>query len=467
MSKCSNCGAELPENMKFCTTCGAKVEEQVVAAPAQEQPANSVYSMPAQPVNEVAKEKKPINKKLFIIIGAAVLALIVIIVVAVVVSNIVKNKKAIEAKTIKFEEDFLEVTFEGYDTLGTAKVQINRDEFQKTAYKAMGYSKNSKSDKAAEDFLDLIYGIDLQVDKTNLSNGDIITVKVVADKDVMDDVDVILKDAEFTFEVKDLPEIIKYNPFDDLSVSYSGFDGDVDVSWSYSGYTYNIYSYYFDCDKEYNLSVGDKFTITLDENYVDSFMDQGILLTETKKTYTVESADHYISSIDDISSDMMDDIKENAEAKLEDRYSSYYYDCELDSYELLGMYLFYNDSNSVLYTVYKGLVSSDYEEFDPVEVYMAVSTTSLIERANGNQSCSSYPSFWYNIEYVPDTYYYVYGYFNEKDLFDNIYDDYDEDDYSFDISGDVTDYSDYVEEDEESEESDEDAYFDEESDDME
>ena len=143
MSKCSNCGAELPENMKFCTTCGAKVEEQVVAAPVQEQPvepvqeqpANSVYSMPAQPVNEVAKEKKPINKKLFMIIGAAVLALIVIIVVAVVVSNIVKNKKAIEAKTIKFEEDFLEVTFEGYDTLGTAKVQINRDEFKKTAYK--------------------------------------------------------------------------------------------------------------------------------------------------------------------------------------------------------------------------------------------------------------------------------------------------------------------------------------------
>ena len=105
MSKCSNCGAELPENSKFCTTCGTKVE-QVAAAPVVEpaaepvaeaaatetaataapvqEPVNSAYSVPVQPV---AKEKKPVNKKLFIIIGAAVLALIMVIVVAVVIST--------------------------------------------------------------------------------------------------------------------------------------------------------------------------------------------------------------------------------------------------------------------------------------------------------------------------------------------------------------------------------------------
>lgn len=448
MSKCSNCGAELQEGLKFCTTCGAKVEEVVAAAPVQEEPVNSAYTMPTQPVNEVAKEKKPFNKKIFIIIGAAVLALIVIIVVAVVISNIFKKKKAIEEKTIKFEEDFLEVIFEGYDTMGTAKVQINRDEFQKTAYKAMGYGKNSKSDKAAEDYLDLIYGIDIQVDKKDLSNGDVITVKVVADKDAMDDVDVILKDAEFTFTVEGLEELERYNPFDDLTVTYSGLDGSVDAYWSYYSYSYDIYSYCFSSSGYTNLSIGDKFTITFDDEYVDDLLEDGILITETSKTYTIESADHYITSIDDISSSMLEDIKENAEAEIEDQYDYYYYDCELDSYEYLGMYLVYaNDgSSSTSYVIYKGLVSSDYDDFEPVYAYMAVKTAYLFEDAEGDQSCSSYPSFWYNTETIPGTYDYVYGFLNEKDLFDDIYNDYSETYYSFDFSGDVTDYSDYEEE---------------------
>ena len=487
MSKCSNCGAELPENGKFCTSCGTKVE-QVAAAPVVEpaaepvaeaaatetaatavpvqEPVNSAYSMPAEPV---AKEKKPVNKKLFIILGAALLALIMVIVVAVVIANIVKNKKEIEAKTIKFKEDYISVTFEGYNTMGTVKVEINREEFQKVAYKAMGYGKNSKSEKAAEEYLDLIYGIDFQVDKTNVSNGDEVTVKVVADEEVMDDVDVILKDAEFKVTVEGLVDVTLYDPFEDIKLNLSGFDGDVYFDWDYIG-TESINDYSFSCDDRYNHSIGDTVTLKLDDYYVDYLLEYyNVMVTVTEKTYTIDKANKYITSIDEIDEDTLDSMKDDAEYEIDDEYDGYFYDCSIDSYDYIGMYMFdeIDGDDNYTYLIYEGTVSSDDDEFDPVTVYMAIRFTDLIDKIDGTQSYNSYPYFVYNTEDIEGTYDYIFGYLSERDLFEDIFAEHDEDDYTFELTDDLTDYSQYEEDvedevtdeesDEESEEFEEDS----------
>ena len=442
MSKCSNCGAELQENSKFCTTCGTKVEEQQVAAapvveaapvaeaatetetaataaaPVQE-PVNSAYSMPAQPV---AKEKKPVNKKLFIILGAALLALIICIAVAVIVANVVKHKKEIEAKTIKFKEDYITVTYEGYNSMGTAKVQINREEFQKVAYKAMGYAKNSKSDKAAEEYLELIYGIDFQVDKTNLSNGDEITIKVVADKDVMDDVDVILKDVEFKYSVEGLKNVTMYDPFEDIKLNLSGFDGDVYFDWDYIG-SEALDDYSFSCNDRYDHSIGDTVTLTIDSYDVEYLLEyHDIVVTVTEKTYTIDKANKYITSLDEISDDTLDAMKDDAEYEIEDEYDSYFYDCSIDSYDYIGMYMFdkIDGNNNYVYLIYEGTVSSDDDNFDPVTVYMAVRFTTLIDKIDGTQTFDSYAYFVYHTEDIAGTYDYIYGYLSERDLFEDI-----------------------------------------------
>lgn len=477
MSKCSNCGAELPENGKFCTSCGTKVE-QVAAAPVVEpaaepvaeaaatetaataapvqEPVNSAYSMPTQPA---AKEKKPVNKKLFIIIGAAVLALIMVIVVAVVISNIVKNKKEIEAKTIKFKEEFIEVTYDGYNSMGTVKVQINRDEFKSTAYKAMGYGKNSKSDKAAEEYLELIYGIDFQVDKTNVSNGDEVTIKVVADKEVMDDVDVILKDVEFKVTVEGLVDVTMYDPFNDIEIVLSGFDGDVYFDWNYTGSYNALDDYSFSCNDRYYHSIGDTVTLTIDEDDVEYLLrNYDVMVTVTEKTYTIDKANKYITSIDEIDEDTLDSMKDDAEEEMEDEYDGYFYDCNLDSYEYLGMYLFdeIDGDDNYAYLVYEGIVSSDDDEFDPVTVYMAVKFSDLTDKIDGTQSYYSYPTFVYNTEDIEGTYDYIYGFLSERDLFEEIYAEHDSEDYTFEITEDLTDYSQYDEE-VEDEETDEDS----------
>lgn len=442
MSKCKNCGADLPENGKFCTTCGTKVEaEPVVAAPVQE------YAMPEQN-SEVNKEKKPVNKKLFIIIGAAVLALIIIIVVAVCISNVIKKKKAIEAKTIDFKEEYLNVVFDGYDTLGTVSVTLNREEFQKEAYTAMGYGKNSKSDRASEDYLELIYAIDIQYEAKDASNGDEIVVKIVPDKKAIKKVGkdgVIFKETEFTFTVEGLKSVVKYNPFDDIEVTLKGKNGDVTFTYSYNGDYDYIYNSSFEYSQKYYLSKGDTVTLTLEQYYIDKLLENGVLVTQKENKYTVDKCDEYISSIDKISSDLLSTMKDRSESEIEDEYDGYFYDLELDSTEYLGMYLFYNDKASHAYLVYKGTVSEDGTEdsHDPINVYMAVKHTDLLAKADGTQSSYSYPSFVYNSEYMEDVDASVYGYLFEDALYTRIFDSYNSNEYDYEISGELDDFSKY------------------------
>lgn len=512
MAFCNNCGAELPEGGKFCTKCGTKVEivpvaapvPEVVAAPVQEPVENTVqtqentaqenagnqaqeqppvyempqgmpqqvsygmpqgaeqsspYGMSQQPVK---KEKKPVNKKLIIIIAAAALALIIIIIVAIVIANIIKTKKEIAAKTIKFTEEFLEVEYSGYDGFGEAVIYLDRDEFKPVAYKAMGYDEDSKSSKAADKFIDLIYGITIDVSETEaLTNGQELTVKIIADQDEMEDVDVILKDVEFKLTVSGLEEVEKYNPFDDIKVSTSGLDGEVRASWEYVGSNDNLSTYSFDIDNSRNLSVGDTFTITLDDYYVESMLEYyGIMITETKKTYTVESADHYIATFEEISDSTLATMKKDAEEEIEESYDGNYLDVTLDSYEYYGAYVMkgiddsWSTYDNVVYLIYKGVVTSDDGEFDAVDVYLPVRLYYVMERADGTQEYDDYVAFDSNYERIEGTYEYVYGYLDEEEMFNEYYN---ENKYSYDFAGKVKDFSKEADEPVEEETTEEDA----------
>ncbi len=487
MAFCNNCGAELPEGGKFCTKCGTKVEAAPVVEPApvpaentvtetvenaapkvtentvnqapeqppvyempQGMPQPSPYDMPqGMPQGmpqQVKKEKKPVNKKLIIIIAAAALALIIIIVAVVIIANVIKTKKEIAAKTIKFTEEFLEIEYSGYDGYGEASITIDRTDFKPVAYKAMGYEEDSKSSKASDKYIDLLYGITIDVsDKTGLSNNQEITVKITVDEEVLDDVDVIFKDVEFTFTVSGLEEVEEYNPFDDIEVTTSGVDGDVWFTWRYVGDNDYLSTYSFEASKTSDLSIGDTITITLDDYYVEALLNgYGIMVTETEKTYTVESADHYLSEFDEISESLLEDMKEAAEEEIEDYYSTSYLNVSLDSYEYYGAYFLkgidssWSTYDNMLYLIYKGTVSSKKDKFDPVTVYLPVRVYYIMELADGTQEYDDYVSFHSNYDKIEGTYEYVYGFLDEEDMFDTYYN---EEKYAYSFDGKVKDFS--------------------------
>ncbi len=472
MAICNKCGAELPEGSKFCTSCGAKNEEtpQVAPAPVEEAPVyvapeaeapkqESVYSVPTQAAPN-QKEKKPVNKKLFIIIGAAVLALIVIIVVIVLIVNTVKKNAEIKAKTITFSEEYLEVVYDGYDTLGTVSISFS-DEFEEDAYKAMGYAKNTTSSKAKEKLTDLKYAIDFEIsERTDLSNGDTITVKVVVlddadSKKAIRTADVIIKEKEFTFTVDGLEKVIEYNPFDDLEVTTYGSDGNVYVDWDYIG-DEGLGYYDFSCDNKYDLSVGDKFTITIDDYSVEYLLEYyGVLVTETSKSFTVDGADKYITSAKQISADLLADMKDMAEDEIYNEYD--WADCTISELEYQGMYFLnltdddsWSDEN-IAVLVYTGTATPEDDDYDPFTVYMGVNCYELYEYSDGTQTSDSYVYMIYNYEYVAeDSWDNFYGFFTEKELYDDVVSEY-SGEYSIEVFGNVTDYSNWVEPDEEEE----------------
>ena len=473
MAFCNNCGAQLPDDSKFCTSCGAKNGEAPQVAP---QPApqaapkqESAYSVPNQA--PVQKEKKPVNKKLFIILGAAVAALILIIVVVVVIVNIVKTNQAIKDKTLTFKEDYFEVNFDGYDTLGTVDVYYS-DEFEDKAFDALGYTSKSqrKKTKAQEALSDLKYEvIDFEISKEEeLSNGDEITIKVTiaedydskldvvkvnAKKKDKKDADIIIKEIELKYTVEGLDKITKYNPFDDLEVETSGSDGDVWVGWTYVGDEYLSY-YDFECDNEYDLSIGDEFTITIEDYAVEYLLDNyGVLVTETSKTFEVESADRYITSAKDVSDDLLTYMQELAVEEIEDEYD--WADCTISDLKYMGMYFLnltdedsWDDENTVI-LVYSGTVTPEDTDYDAFTAYMGVEISDLYEYADGTQDSSSYAYMLYNSEYIhEDSWDTFYGWFTEKEVYDEAVELYSEE-YSMELYGDVTDYSNYVEPEEE------------------
>jgi len=117
---CTKCGAQIEDGSLFCVSCGAKIEGDAPApAPVAETPVAPVTETPVAPVEPVAtpyapvegspvvnpnfeqpvapqepkapKEKKPINKKVFIFGGIGLAAVLAIVAAIIIIVNVVAN----------------------------------------------------------------------------------------------------------------------------------------------------------------------------------------------------------------------------------------------------------------------------------------------------------------------------------------------------------------------------------------
>ena len=446
---CGSCGTKVPDGDKFCIKCGAKIVQEnaeTVQMPVYEMPVQPMYEMPVQTdtKDNASQAPKKSNKKLFIIIGVIALCVIIIIVALVFLTKSLINKKETEAKTIDLVMAHLDIEFSGYNTAGVVEVSFT-DEFKEEALSAMGFDEDETNSKEAKRaIMDLIYVLDIDFNKkTGLSNGDKVKITITADKYDLDELDVIFDDVTIEVEVRGLEESNEMNPFDFLTVTTEGFDGDVNASWEYTGTNEFINTYSFECYECYNLSIGDTFTITFSEYEQEYLLEQqGIILTQTEKTYTVEDADKYISEFDDIDARLIAEIKDKCEEEIKDKYDMPYVSFELESYEYYGSYLLTNNnyigSPSVLYMIYEGTIISTNDDFDPVTVYIPVSVYDLIQRMDGTQEVGARVYVDLQLSYVNGEYgNYVYGYLDEKDLFE---DKCNFEDYTVDLSGKVSDF---------------------------
>ena len=154
---CEKCGAELPNDAKFCENCGSGIGPKAPSAP-------SAF---------VTALKKFFSNKRNVIISAVALFLLIAITVAVAI--IASQPKKI------YVDDYFHVVFKGVDESGRAYIEISEAEQEKLA----GLNKKLFGEQADEEsiFKYIEASLDIPSDKISaLKNGDTVKVKLTVDK---------------------------------------------------------------------------------------------------------------------------------------------------------------------------------------------------------------------------------------------------------------------------------------------
>ena len=356
---CENCGTKLEDGTLFCTNCGAKQEVPEVApeftpeAPAASEAVTEVAQevtseaapQPAvapQPVvapqptvapqpQVVAPKKPSIFKRIptwGYIVGSIVL-------IALIVGGVILFKFVNEKRHTVNVADYLTVEFDGYDTVGTATVELD-EEFWDVVYEKASFKDKSRYEKedyftsyfTEAEYMESEIGpwFSYEIDKSSkLKNGDEVKVeyKVKAEK-IKKKYGVIIKAETQKFTVEGLEECDTFDPFEDIEIKYSGVSeyGEAEYEIVNDRDVYDDISFSFDND--YYLEEGDEITLTFGPYYDEDELleycaeNYGCIPTATEKTYTVEGLGSYVTDANDLNDSNLSDMIEKAQEEIED-----------------------------------------------------------------------------------------------------------------------------------------------------
>lgn len=334
-------------------------------------------------------------------------------------------------------DDYLVLRSEGYDTIGTATVTVDKDAFLKDYAKKLHANRravskldsdastragilnllkearDSETDKSGQKITDLFTGIlygyqDITWD--HVCNGDTITFSWSIGEQAVDALEEIyhcrisLEDKDFT--VSGLKPVGKYDAFQNYSLRYDG-------TAPYGEIAGMVYSQTDDqgretgygADKSYDLSNGDKITVTASSDDEKDAETYGSIISPKTKVYTVEGLDAYLDSGDEMSEQEWNDAIAEGQDKVTDLMVN-----ENDvSEDVLGVesagYYFYHLSDPQwignTHQIYNGIyflykITITPSDIDPY--FVLYSCSNVIRKADGSLSIGEkdiIDSFWY------------------------------------------------------------------------
>lgn len=422
---CPNCGTEVKAEAVYCPQCGKKlaVFDTTVSA-------GKACGQPKPRKNASAGEnggKHHIfgNRRLYWIAAGAAAAVLIGLAAHI-----------LYRPTIHMD-DYLVLRGEGYDTIGTATVTVDKDAFLEDYAKKLHANKrvvskldsdastragilnllkearDSETDKSGQKITDLFTGIlygyqDITWD--HVCNGDTITFSWSIGEQAVDALEEIyhcrisLEDKDFT--VSGLKPVGKYDAFQNYSLRYDG-------TAPYGEIAGMVYSQTDDqgretgygADKSYDLSNGDKITVTASSDDEKDAETYGSIVSPKTKVYTVEGLDAYLDSGDELSEQEWND----AIAEGQDKVTDLMVNENGVSEDVLGVesagYYFYHlsdpqwigNTNQIyngIYFLYKITITpSDIGPF-----FVLYSCGNVIRKADGSLSIGKkdiIDSFWY------------------------------------------------------------------------
>lgn len=181
--------------------------------------------------------------------------------------------------------NYLTITETGYNEYGSISVEFDYNKFYQD-YKA----ELNKSKVSIEQLQKSIY-IECPT-KDTLSNGDIVTIPIKTQKDVVDIEKIIKEQIEMSlsYTVADLKELTPYNPFENLIVTTSGFHKTGTIYPHIEHYGVNAsweWPVLVDENKNGQLSNGDVVELTLDIDEDAMERKYGIDISSSTYSYQV------------------------------------------------------------------------------------------------------------------------------------------------------------------------------------
>lgn len=279
--------------------------------------------------NQTITDKlKKISKKTWGIIGACVALVLVLLIVI-----------ALHKPTVNLN-DYLKVTYGGYDGGGVAYTEIDWNSMKEDFENKISY-KRGMAQTGGMTPIDIIMeytNANIEGKNEKLSNGDKVSYTWKVDKDAIAKlIKCKIKYSDGSKKASGLKEMELFDPFKNLKVTFSGVEPNGEADIEYNGDMLSEYD--FTCDKTSGLKNGDKIKISLTEDagyYVDQYNKAPSVL---EKEYKVKNLGKYLSKIKEVDTDGMNSARAKAQKSISDMVDYWSEDVTLDKVSYAGDYL--------------------------------------------------------------------------------------------------------------------------------
>lgn len=291
--------------------------------------------------------------------------------------------------TINLEE-LVEVSFSGFDTVGSAYAKLDQERFGAALAKAMG--KKHAGELEPGTFIACSKAVTLQLDRSQgLSNGDSVTVAISYDNDALDDCKIRYSGTSVSVSAQGLTPLTEIDPFVGLEMEYSGIAPNGQAELRHTGTVGFSNMQEFCLDQSTGLENGDIITVTVPADCdPHNAALSGYLLTQTEKTFTVEGLPEYLDTFSAIPADTVDHLQqETQDLILASAARDYGDDYALGEISYAGYVLQVEKPSSDsqqhnrLYLVYRGVLSHIRDAFPDTMVYFPVCYSDLMASSEG------------------------------------------------------------------------------------
>lgn len=327
------------------------------------------------------------------IAGAAVLLLLILVLA-------VTHKAKIDLN------DYVTVSFSGYDTRGTASIAFDEEAFAADLQKkAKGLNNTSQSVQSLSDidweelaegvedlgsYWNILGGVSWKLDRTeNLSNGDKVKLTFTFDNEAAGKYKIKFVGKEQEISVSDLTPVKELDPFAEVTVKYSGTSPDAYAEIVNSSTEEALQSLDFSLSPESGIRKGDTVTVTVETGEEELLEGYGCTLKTTSREYTCDAVDEYVSALKDIDKSTMDSMKGQTKDVISSYFAGNQSELKRGKLKYEGCYLLSRkesddwSSHNIVYVVYSTRVTSKAKSFRAQKVYLPVEFDNVIRYADG------------------------------------------------------------------------------------